>query len=132
MVVEAQETAPPPALRLNRVLKWLGVTRSVWYARRKAEPKKAGRKPKPVPEELAAPIRELALKYPWWGYKRIAVIARRFGLGVSNQQVYKVLKAAGLLQKRRARTAELYQAARLFELLPQAPNDLWQADVSAP
>ena len=49
------------------------------------------------------------------------MIARRLGLGVSNQQVYKVLKAAGLLQKRRARTAELYQAARLFEFLPQAP-----------
>lgn len=130
MVVEAQETAPPPAPRLNRLLKWLGITRSVWYARRKEEPKKPGRKAKPVPEELAEPIRELALTYPWWGYKRIAVIARRLGLGVSNQQVYKVLKAAGLLQKRRVRTAELYQAARLFELLPQAPNDLWQADVT--
>jgi transposase len=130
MVVEEQQTAPPPAPRLNRVLKWLGITRSVWYARRKEEPKKPGRRPKPVPEELAAPIRELALKYPWWGYKRIAVIARRLGLGVSNQLVYKVLKAAGLLQKKRARTAELYQAARLFELLPRAPNDLWQADVT--
>jgi hypothetical protein len=25
---------------------------------------------------------------------------------------------------------ELYQAARLFELLPQAPNELWQMDVT--
>ena len=28
------------------------------------------------------------------------------------------------------REASLYQAARLFELLPQAPNELWQADVT--
>ncbi len=28
------------------------------------------------------------------------------------------------------RKAELYQAARLFELLPQGPNELWQSDVT--
>jgi hypothetical protein len=117
MVVEEQQTAPPPAPRLNRLLKWLGIKRSVWYARRAEEPKKPGRKPKLVPEELAEPIRELAQKYPWWGYKRIAVIARRLALGVSNRQVYKVLKAAGLLQKKRARQAELYQNIRQFLLI---------------
>ena len=40
------------------------------------------------------------------------------------------MKAAGLLQKRRVRRAELYQAARLFEPLPSGPNELWQADVT--
>ena len=28
------------------------------------------------------------------------------------------------------RRAELHQAAKLFELLPQRPNDLWQMDVT--
>jgi transposase InsO family protein len=119
-----------PVVRLNRVLEALGIARSVWYARKKREPSKPGRKPKPVPEELAVAIRELAQLYPWWGYKRIAVIARRAGLGVSNKQVYKVMKAGGLLQKPRVRSAELYQAARLFELLPKGPNELWQSDVT--
>ena len=40
------------------------------------------------------------------------------------------MRAAGLLQKRRMRGTELSQAARLFELLPIAPNKLWQADVT--
>lgn len=119
-----------PGARLNRVLQALGIARSVWYARNKGEPKKPGRKPRAVPEELAKRVRELAYEFPWWGYKRIAVVARRRGVGVSNKQVYKVMKAAGLLQKRRVRAAELYQAARLFELLPRAPNELWQADVT--
>ena len=83
-----------------------------------------------MPEALAQAIRERANRYPWWGYKRIAVVGRRVGLTVSNKQVYKVMKAAGLLQKRRVREAELYQAARLFELLPKRPNELWQADVT--
>ena len=77
--------AAVPGVRLNRVLKALGVARSVWYARKKREPRKPGRKPKPVPEALAEAIRALAREYPWWGYKRIAVIARRAGLGVSQQ-----------------------------------------------
>jgi transposase InsO family protein len=116
--------------RLSRVLPALGVARSVWYARKKRLPKRPGRKPAPVPEALAEAIRVLADQYPWWGYKRLAVVARRTRLTVSNKQVYKVLKAAGLLQKRRVRQAELYQAARLFELLPNRPNALWQADVT--
>lgn len=121
--------AAPPA-RLNRVLKALGVACSVWYARRKGDPRRPGRRPQPIPEVLAESIRELARAYPWWGYKRIAVVARRASLGVSNKIVYRVMKAAGLLQKRRTPKAELYQAARLFELLPQGPNELWQADVT--
>lgn len=40
------------------------------------------------------------------------------------------MKAEGLLQKPRVREAAIYQAARLFELLPQAPNELWQSDVT--
>jgi transposase InsO family protein len=44
--------------------------------------------------------------------------------------VYQIFKEEGLLQRPRVRAAEVYQAARLFELLPSGPNDLWQADVT--
>ncbi len=128
MVTRACRIAP--GVRLYRVLGALGVSRSVWYSRRQGAPKRPGRKPQPVPEALAAAVRGFAKMYPWWGYKRIAVVARRAGVEVSNKQAYRVMKAAGLLQKRRVRKAELYQAARLFELLPSGPNELWQADVT--
>lgn len=75
-------------------------------------------------------VRSFALMYPWWGYKRLAVVVRRAGVSVSNRFVYRVLKEAGLLQRPKPRSAELYQAAKLFELLPQKVNDLWQADVT--
>lgn len=35
-----------------------------------------------------------------------------------------------MLQQPKPREAELYQAAKLFDLLPQKPNDLWQMDVT--
>lgn len=129
MVGTAGGTADPP-VRLNRLLKALGMPSSRWYRRPSHEPKRPGRKPQAVPEALAVEIRKLAGTFPWWGYKRIAVVARRFGLGVTNKQVYKVMQAAGLLQQRRVREASLYQTARLFELLPQGPNQLWQAEVT--
>ena len=78
----------------------------------------------------AEKVRQVAVAYPWWGYKRLAVICRRQGLSVSNRFVYRVLQEAELLQRKRRRPAELYQAARLFELLPEGPNELWQADVT--
>ncbi len=83
-----------------------------------------------MPEPLARDIKATAETYPWWGYKRIAVVCRRNGLQVSNRQVYKVMKAHDLLRKPLPRAAELHQTAKLFELLPQRPNDLWQADVT--
>lgn len=128
MVEEACEASS--AVRLSGVLGALGIARSVWYAKPVGEPKKPGRKPRGVPEGLAVEIKAVAERYPWWGYKRIAVVARRGGLKVTQKQVYRVFKCYGLLQKKRVREAALYQAARLFELLPQAPNELWQADVT--
>lgn len=54
-------------MRLNRVLGALGIARSVWYAKPVVEPKRPGRKPKGVPEELAGRIKALVESYPWWG-----------------------------------------------------------------
>lgn len=129
-VREALQSELEPPVRLQWLLKWLGVARSSWYGRKAENPQRPGRKPKPIDPELAAAIEALAHRYPWWGYKRIAVVARRAGIGVSNKLVYRIFKAAGLLQKPRVRDAAIYQAARLFELLPAGPNELWQSDVT--
>jgi transposase InsO family protein len=57
-------------------------------------------------------------------------MCRRAGHAVQNRQAYQVMKDRGLLHRRKTRRAEVYQAAKLFELLPQKPNDLWQMDVT--
>ena len=118
--------------RLARVLRYLGIAVSSWY--RQAKPAGKRRKPGPrpfsLPPAVAAAIKATAETFPWWGYKRIAVVCRRQGLEVSNRQVYRVMEANDLLQKPRVRAAELHQTAKLFELLPRRPNDLWQADVT--
>ncbi len=116
--------------RLKRVVAAIGWPSSSFFRVSKTSKRRPGPKPRRLDPVLAEKVREVALAYPWWGYKRLAVICRRRSLRVSNRFVYRVLKEAGLLQKKRRRKAELYQAARLFELLPQGPNELWQSDVT--
>ena len=72
----------------------------------------------------------MAQANPWYGYKRIAVMCRRAGQAVKNRQAYRVMKTHGLLHKRKPRAAELYQASKLYQLLPSSPNQLWQMDVT--
>ncbi len=73
---------------------------------------------------------KMATANPWYGYQRIAVMCRRDGTKVNNRQCYRAMKEAGLLQKPPVREAELYQAAKLYELLPSHPDELWQMDVT--
>ncbi len=120
------------ASRLTQVLSGLGLATSSWYSRpkRQEERRRPGPAPKPVPPEVEAWVLDAARTYPWWGYKKIAVVCRRREQEVSNRQAYKVFKKHKLLHLPRPREAELYQAAKLFDLLPQGPNDLWQMDVT--
>jgi len=85
---------------------------------------------KPVPDQIVQAVVAMATENPWYGYKRIAVMCRRADHGGKNAQAYRVMKDHGLLQKRLPRQPELHQTAKLFDLLPQKPNDLWQMDVT--
>ncbi len=128
----AEELAGQAKLRRTRLLKVLGIASSSWY--RPAVPSGQRLRPGPAPQALGEPLRQaiidMATAHPWYGYKRIAVMCRRCGQAVKDRHAYAVMRAAGLLQRPRPREPELYQAARLFELLPQKPNDLWQMDVT--
>lgn len=119
-----------PAARLTAVLRALGIRTSCWYHQRQPDRRRPGPAPRPLAPAIERAVVTMALDNPWYGYKRIAVMCRRAGQAVTNRQCYRVMKARGLLQKRRARAAEVYQTARLFELLPSGPNELWQMDVT--
>jgi transposase InsO family protein len=119
-------------VRLTRVLRGLGVSASSWYHTpvAKDQRKRPGPKGKPIPPHIERWVVDMATANPWYGYKRIAVMCRRASRGVTNRQCYRVMKQHALLQRKKPRQAELYQAAKLWELLPSKPNDLWQMDVT--
>lgn len=122
--------AAGPRARIKPVLRALAIQPSTYFHQAKVEPARPGPKPQACDEGLRAQVVSYAQRYPWWGYKRMAVVMRRDGHKVGKKFVYGVYKAEGLLQKRRATKAELYQASKLYELLPTGPNALWQMDVT--
>ena len=129
-LVRAEVAAAEPPARLKQVLHWASIPASTFFHRPVQEAKKRGRKRRELDEELVAKVEAFARQYPWWGYKRLAVVTRRAGVAVSNHFVRQVFRLKKLFQSRQRAEAELYQAAKLFELLPSAPNGLWQADVT--
>ena len=131
MISTELQTATTPPARSTQVLRLVGVAPSSWHRPTREGPRKRPGPPaKPIADELAGPIVQMATANPWYGYKRIAVMCRRAGQAVNNRQVYGVMRQHGLLQRPKTRRAEVHQAAKLFELLPQQPNDLWQMDVT--
>jgi len=126
------ETSRPSA-RLSAVLAALGVSRSSWYYKPKPSGGSRSRRwpRKELPQETIAAVFKMAEDNPWHGYKRIAVMCRRDKVKVSDRQVYRLFKEHDLLHlKKKSRDAELHQASKLYELLPTAPNELWQMDVT--
>jgi putative transposase len=127
-----KQLATHPRTRLTAVLKALGLATSCWYYT--AVPAEKRRRPgpplKPVDPQVEAWVIAMATINPWYGYQRIAVMCRREGWRVKNREAYRVMKKHGLLQQRRSPIPALYQASKLYELLPDGPNKLWQMDVT--
>jgi transposase InsO family protein len=119
-------------VRITAVLDVLDIARSSWYHQGvpASQRKRPGPAAKPIPEEIVRVVIRAAELYPWYGYKKIAVICRRDGYRVKNRHAYRVMHEHGLLHRRRCSAAEIYQAAKLYELLPKGPNELWQMDVT--
>lgn len=119
-------------VRITGILDALSIAHSSWY--HKPLPPSERKRPGPAAKPLDALIVRIVIQtselYPWYGYKKIAVICRRAGYKVKNRHAYRVMNEYGLLHRRRPSAAGIYQAAKLYELLPKGPNELWQMDVT--
>lgn len=116
-----------------QVLAHLGIATSSWYRKpRAAGSSEIRRGPSlaAIEPEFVDIVFGMATEFPWYGYKRIAVMCRRCGFAVSDRKAYRIMKKLKLLHRPKSRDAEIYQARRLFDLLPSRPNQLWQTDVT--
>ncbi len=111
----------------------LAIATSSWYRPSREEKlrKRPGPAPKAIPGEVVEGVVTLATANPWYGCKKIAVMSRHAGEAVTDRGAFVGMRDHGLVKKPRECSAELYQAAGLFELLPQRANDPWQTDVTS-
>ena len=125
-------------LRLTQVLDALG-GRATWYRRAHSEAQPVATAPARRGPAAAAlttwerqVVETVAKAFPWYGYKKIVLICRRLDEAIPRRKVYRIMKAAGLLQQRKKRieARARQEVARLHQLLPRRPNELWQTDVT--
>ena len=62
---------------------------------------------------------------PILGLETHGGVCQRNGYNVSNNKTYRIFQLHHLLTKKKPRAAEIYQAAKLFAVLPDGPNKWW-------
>jgi putative transposase len=95
-------------------------------------PRRRGPAPPPIDAYERHVIQTVAQAFPWYGYKKVALICARLDEPIPRRKVYRVMKEAGLLHRLRRRidARARLEVQRLSELLPRRPNELWQTDVT--
>ena len=87
-IIQISKKISPKGLPLNTVLKRLQISRSSFYYQRK---KKINSEEKLLRER----IKELAMTYKTYGYKKITVLLRKEGFKVNHKKVYRIWKEEG-------------------------------------
>jgi transposase InsO family protein len=118
----------------------LGLGRGSYYRRRAAP---VGARPAPDREEVAlrAAIEQVVLAFPGYGYPRVTRQLQRDGWAVNHKRVYRLMRAAGLLQPRKrgqVRTTDSEHGWPIYpNLLPECgwrqltrPDEAWGADLT--
>lgn len=103
----ASEPAPAPTVRLKPLLKALGIAPSSWYHQPAKAPKRRGPPAKALDAGRKAVVVEFAERYPWWGYKRLAIVLRRAGHDIGKMFVHAVFREI----VRRMHLGSLYTAS---------------------
>lgn len=79
-------------------------------------------------EVLEARIKELALQYNRYGYRRIWALLRREGWNVNIKRVWRIWKKHGLQVPKRKRRKRRRGSSQPFPLKALAPNHVWTLD----
>jgi hypothetical protein len=127
-------------VRLTKLLGAIG-GQATWYRREAAIRKPASSvkslaRRGPTPAEIDPweryVVETVARACPWYGYKKIVLICERLDESIPRRKVYRIMKEAHLLHQRKRRIEERprQEMARLYQLLPKRPNELWQTDVT--
>ncbi|MGH9953745.1 MAG: IS3 family transposase, partial [Nitrososphaeraceae archaeon] len=72
-------------------------------------------------------IEKVALEYPSYGVRRITAMLHRSGITANRKKVYRLLKLANLVRKRRVRK---HVIIKRILTVPERPDQLWQQDIT--
>jgi len=108
----------------------VGISRSTYYFKPKKDSKKDA--------DLADRINDIALKYPYYGYRRITAALKRDGVVVNHKKVYRIMKDKNILCRIRKSFARTTNSAHRLAKYPNLIknvvasqiNQIWHADIT--
>lgn len=110
---------------VRKVCSVLGISRSAVY--RKQRPRKSKPRSEVPDEEVIPVLKELAGRYPTYGYRRLKVlVSRQLGRPVNGKRILRLMREEGLVTRKRTERARPRPHPRQVEVT--GPNQVWQMD----
>jgi transposase InsO family protein len=135
-----------PQLPRERACLLLGLNRGSFYRQEKRTAETVAAEPTQSPSHaqassamrLQAAIERIVVEFPGYGYRRVTIQLRREGWPVNHKRVRRLMRAAGLLWRRKRRFVKTTDSAHGFGAapnlvkgrVPTALNEVWVADLT--
>ena len=108
----------------------MGISRSTYYYKPKGS--------KSYDADLADRINDIALKYPYYGYRRVTAVLKRDGTVVNHKKVYRIMKDKNILCRIRKSFTRTTNSAHsltkypnlIKDIVPFQINQIWHADIT--
>ena len=108
----------------------MGISRSTYYYKPKGG--------KSYDADLADRINDIALEYPYYGYRRITAALKRDGTVVNHKKVYRIMKDKNILCRIRKSFARTTNSAHSLTKYPNLIKNIvvshldqiWHADIT--
>jgi len=129
--MEINNTLEQKEVNKVAVIKHLGYSLASFYRRLKPNSKSNSNKQlSDVDKSLLVKIKELSLKYPRFGYRKIRAILKREGTIISESKTYRLMKKGGLLLPKNKEKKAKRKKDKEKLLKPTKPNEVWQMDIT--
>jgi transposase InsO family protein len=130
MIAAVQHAFPDLALR--QICRWLGVSRSWYYARPSAQERAAR------DVALRDAIEHVILEFPGYGYRRVTRAMQREGWDVNHKRVLRIMRQESLLCHLKRRFVVTTDSTHGYAAYPNllattavsAPDQVWVADIT--
>jgi transposase InsO family protein len=115
---------------IKRGCRLVGLSRSSYYYESK--------KDRSSDLELADRINDIALKYPYYGYRRVTAELKRQNIVINHKKVYRIMRDKNILCKIKRSFKKTTNSAHSYKkypnliknMIPQRINEIWNADIT--
>ena len=110
-------------MSLNKALQYCGMSKHAWYYTKKP-------RDVPINAEVTGKVRRISSKRPTYGTRRMAAqVARETSIPTNRKKIQRIYRKIGWNEPQNGKK-EIIRASRRRKFKPDAPNQLWETDMT--